>query len=160
MKFGLAHCSLQPEQQPIIEVSRIVEAILVEDQRIGQCADLDQAMPVAAVSSESRYLKTHHDASLPETYFGNETLEAFAVGCRSTRSSKVRVDHVDLLHWPAKRDSAMKQVILSPRALSVLEDLAQRRLPHVKKRVPAQMLRLALSMPFTIQECSPSVILQ
>jgi hypothetical protein len=38
--------SIQAEQQAIVEMSGIIDAIFVEDQRIGQSADLEQSMPV------------------------------------------------------------------------------------------------------------------
>ena len=46
MEFGFAHRALQAEQQPIIEMSGIVDSILVENQGIGQSADLEQSMPI------------------------------------------------------------------------------------------------------------------
>ncbi len=49
VKLGLAHGSFKAEQEPIVEAHWIVDAILVKDQRVGQRADLQQAMPVRVV---------------------------------------------------------------------------------------------------------------
>jgi hypothetical protein len=48
----LAHGALQPEQEAIIELSRIIDAILIQDQRIGQGAQLDEPMPVGRVARQ------------------------------------------------------------------------------------------------------------
>lgn len=53
VKLGFAHGSFEPKQEPIIEVRWIVDAILVEDQRVGECADLQKAMPVGIVPCQS-----------------------------------------------------------------------------------------------------------
>ena len=48
VQLGLAHRSLEPEQQPIIKFTRIVDAVFVEDQRAGQRTNLEQ--PVEGVA--------------------------------------------------------------------------------------------------------------
>ena len=35
VQLRLAHGSFQPQQQPVVEVSRIVDAIFVEDEGVG-----------------------------------------------------------------------------------------------------------------------------
>ena len=40
MAFGFAHRAFQTEQKPVIEVSWIVDAVFIQDQGIGQRADL------------------------------------------------------------------------------------------------------------------------
>ena len=40
VQLGFAHCPLEPKQQPVVEVRRVVDSILVENQGVGQCADL------------------------------------------------------------------------------------------------------------------------
>lgn len=54
MQLGLAHRALQAEQQTVIEVARIVEAILVKDERLSQRTDLEEAMPVSGVTGQAR----------------------------------------------------------------------------------------------------------
>ncbi|EON18812.1 hypothetical protein C265_15272 [Cupriavidus sp. GA3-3] len=38
VKFGLCHCAFETEQQTVVEVARIVAAIGVDDERMGECA--------------------------------------------------------------------------------------------------------------------------
>jgi hypothetical protein len=53
MQFGFAHCPFQPEQQAIIEMRGIVEAVLIQDQRLRQRADLEEPMPVHRVARQA-----------------------------------------------------------------------------------------------------------
>jgi hypothetical protein len=50
VQLGLAHRALQTEQQPIVEVGRVIETVLVADQRPGERGDLQQAVPVGVVA--------------------------------------------------------------------------------------------------------------
>jgi hypothetical protein len=58
VQLCFAHRSLEPEQEPVIEVAGIVDAILIHDQRIAQRADLQESVPVAVVAGESRDLQS------------------------------------------------------------------------------------------------------
>ena len=40
VELGLAHGALEAEQQPIIEMCRVVDAVLVENERVGERTDL------------------------------------------------------------------------------------------------------------------------
>ncbi len=53
MQFGLAHGAFQPQQQTIIESARIVQTVLVKNQCIGECTQLEQAVPVGVVASQA-----------------------------------------------------------------------------------------------------------
>jgi len=46
VQLGFAHGSLEPKQQSVVEACRIVNAILVEDQRGGKCAEFYESVPV------------------------------------------------------------------------------------------------------------------
>ena len=61
MQFRFAHGALQAQQQAIVEVRRIVQPVLIEDERVGQRAQLKQPMPVGGVARQPRYFKTEHD---------------------------------------------------------------------------------------------------
>ena len=65
MQLSLAHCSLEAEQEPVVEACRIVHAILVEDQSVSEGADLQQTLPVGIVPREPGDLQAHDDAGAP-----------------------------------------------------------------------------------------------
>ena len=62
VQLGLAHGALEAEQQPVVEVAGIVNAVLVEDQRVAQRGDLQQAVPVGRVARQPRHLEPEHDS--------------------------------------------------------------------------------------------------
>jgi hypothetical protein len=101
VEFGLAYGAFQAEQQSVIEVSWIIRAVLVEDQGIGQGADLEQSVPVHRVSCEPRYLQPKHDSGTTETDFRHQALKTFAVCRRGSRLTQVRINDHDLIRLPA-----------------------------------------------------------
>ena len=50
------HRPLQPEQQAIVDESRIIGAVRIDDQRAGERAQVDQVMPVAPIARQPRSL--------------------------------------------------------------------------------------------------------
>src|SRR5213076_3646364 len=52
MQLGLAHRPLQPEQQTVIEQRRMIDAVGISDQRVGEAGKIDEAMPVGVVAGE------------------------------------------------------------------------------------------------------------
>ena len=92
----------RPSKQPIIEVSWIVNAILIQDQGVGERADLKQTMPVHRVSRQARHLKAEHDACTAEADFGDQTLKTFPISGRSSGLSQIRIDDDDLILLPAE----------------------------------------------------------
>jgi hypothetical protein len=76
MQLRLTHRALEAEQEAIIEVPRIVDPILVEDEGVTERADLEEAMPVGGVPREPGHLEAHHDARAPEADVRHELLEA------------------------------------------------------------------------------------
>ena len=140
VQLRLAHRALESEQQSVVEVGRVIEAVLVEDQRVGERADLQQSMPVGVVARQPRDLQAEHDPGLAQADVGDEPLEPFAVGGARAGLALVGVDHDDLLDRPAERDRALTQRVLALRALGVGLHLAQRGLAHVQIRGPREML--------------------
>ena len=43
VQLGLGHWFLQAQQEPVVEVGQVVDAIGVDDQRVGQAGQLQQA---------------------------------------------------------------------------------------------------------------------
>jgi hypothetical protein len=144
LRFG--HRPLQAEQQPVVELPRIVRAVLIQNQRLAQRADLHQPVPVARAPGQTRDLQPHHDPRSPQTHLADQVLEALATDRRGTRQAQVVVDHHHLLIRPAQGHRPLPQVVLTRRALGVLDHLAQRRLPDVEVGAAPQMLRTDLAL--------------
>src|ERR1022692_2040015 len=67
VQLSLAHGALQSQQQAVVELCRIVDTVLVENERIGEGAQLQQTVPIGGVASESRYLQPQHQAGAAQT---------------------------------------------------------------------------------------------
>ena len=140
VELGLTHRPLQPEQQPIVEVPRVVDAVLVQDERFGERTDLEQAVPVGGIARQARDLQTHHDADSTEADIGDQALKAVALGGRRARQPKVLVDDDELLGAPAERLSSPLQIVLPRCALAIVVHLMERRLTNIQVCEPTQMV--------------------
>jgi hypothetical protein len=47
MQFDLAHSALEPGQEPVVEQRRMINAVGVADQRVGEAAQINEAVPVS-----------------------------------------------------------------------------------------------------------------
>ena len=137
VQLSLTHRALETQQQAVVEVGRVVDPVLVEDQRVGQGADLQQPVPVGRIAGQPRHLQTEHDASMAEPNLGDQLLEAFAIARRGARQSQVGVD--DALLRPAQSQGALAQGILALGTLAVFEDLSHRRLSHIQVGIAPQV---------------------
>lgn len=144
MELGFRHRALEAEQQAIIEVRRIVDAVFIENQGLGEGAHLQQPMPVARVPGQARHLQAQHDADARHPHFAHQLLEALAIGDRCGRLPLVAVDHDDLLLGPAERDGPATQRVLTLAALRVLEHLPHGRLPDVQVGGAPEVMRTDL----------------
>ena len=111
---------------------RVVDAVLVEDQRVSQGADLDQSVPVGGVTRESRDLEPQHDTGASHPDIGHELLETFPFDRGGTRLAEISIDNDDPIVWPAQRDRALAERILAFGTLGVLKHLPDRRLPDIQ----------------------------
>ena len=84
-------------------MGRVVEPVFIENERLAQRADLQQAMPVAGVAGKPRDLQPHDQADATETDVGDDALEPGPLGRRRARQTEVLIDDHDPLGGPAQR---------------------------------------------------------
>ena len=130
-QFKLAHRALHAEQQPIIGMARIVDSVLVDDERADQSTELDQRVPVAAIAGKTRRLDREHGADTALADRGQQPLEA-GTGDAAARSAEIVVDDLDVA--PAKLLGAIGKAVLPAPALMIVRELICRRLPDVDDR--------------------------
>src|SRR5207247_5663593 len=70
MQLCLAHGAFESQQQPIVEVARIIHAVLVRDESGGECTEFEEPMPVSAVARQARHFESQHNACAPYAYLG------------------------------------------------------------------------------------------
>ena len=100
-------------------------AVLVADQRVGQGADLQQAMPIGVVAGQPAALQAEHDAGSPHADIRHQTLEPLPVSGGCPGVSLVDVDHDDLFGRPAQSHRPLSQVVLTDARLGVVQHLTQ-----------------------------------
>lgn len=132
MELRFTHRALQPQEQSVVEVRRIIQPVFIEDERVAERTELEQPMPVGGVARKTRHLQAEDDADATETDLGDEALEALAVGGTRPGLAEIAVDDDDAIERPTKCNGTVAQRVLTQRALGVLQDLAQRRLTHIQ----------------------------
>src|SRR5262249_51206654 len=112
--------------------------VLVGEERADQSTELDQRMPVAAITGKTRCLDCEHSADTAVADRCEQPLEA---GTRdaTARAAEVVVDDIDVA--PAKLLSSIDEAVLAPPALMIVRELVRCRLPDVDAGAAGEMLR-------------------
>ena len=63
-QLELAHRSFEAQQQSIVEQPWIVDAIVVNDQRLRHSAEIDPLVPIAIIAGQARSLQGEHGPDL------------------------------------------------------------------------------------------------
>ena len=86
----------------MVEGRRVVEPILVEDQRPGHGTQLDEAVPIAAIARQARYLEPEHNPYAPHADLGHQPLKALPIVGAGSRDALVAIDDLDPLGGPTE----------------------------------------------------------
>ena len=78
MQFGFAHRTLEAQQQPIVVIGRVINAIHVSDEGAKQGTHFEQVMPITIGTCQARHLQAEDDANMRQAHLGHQTLEAGA----------------------------------------------------------------------------------
>ena len=140
VQLGFAHGAFDPQEQAVIVLSGIINAILVDDEGIRQATDLDEAIPVAAGTCQARRLETEHGTDVAETDLGHQVLEAVATDGGGPGVALVLVDDLDVLLGPTESVGGSCQVVLASGAGDVVAHLHGGRLPDIDQGVAVEML--------------------
>ena len=124
MQLCFRHRSFEAEQQTIIEHRWMIDAIGIADERVGEAAEIKQAVPIDIVAREAGHFEAEHDADMSERDFCGETSEAAALDDAGAGQAEVFVDHDDLLRRPAERGCLGDQSILTLRGFAIVLDLS------------------------------------
>ena len=123
MQLGLRHGALEPQYEAVVEIARVIDAVGVGDQGVGDRTQIQQLIPVGVVAGQPRHLDAQHDPDLAQTDVGDQLLEPQPpVGLR-TGAAQVGVDHHHLMSGPAQRDRAFAQFVLAGKGFGVLNHL-------------------------------------
>src|SRR5258707_2103370 len=103
MRLGFAHGALETEYQAIVEQRRMINAVAITDESIGETAKIEQAIPVSVVAGEAGDLEAKHNADMDEGDFGEQTGEAPSLNDAGFRNPQVFVNDDDLFRRAAQR---------------------------------------------------------
>lgn len=134
VQLRLAHRPHDPEEKLIGVLSGIVDPLFVDDQRLGQGADLEQAMPIAAGACQPRGLQAEDGPRLAQPDQRDEPAEALPVRGRCAGDPLIQIDHLDRLLWPSQLACPAREVVLAGGAGRVLADLERGGLSDVDHR--------------------------
>src|SRR5277367_3922267 len=66
----LAHGALETEQKAIVQETRIVDSVVVDDQCTGHSTEINQMVPVTVVPSQARRFQCKHGANRSRAHRG------------------------------------------------------------------------------------------
>jgi hypothetical protein len=145
-QLEVRHRPLHPQDEAIVRISRIINRLLVDQQRAGDRGDLEQAVPVSGRSRETRSIEAEHGADTAQSHFGDQTLKPLAVLREPTGDTKIVRDQLDGLVDPTQPVRQIHQIELSLGAGVVMNELGCRRLSGIDERATSEMLRHDLLM--------------
>src|SRR5215469_17801787 len=116
---------------------RIIDPVLVYDDSPDKSTELNQRVPVAAVTSQSRCFDREHRTDAAVTDRCEQALEARPIDA-TARAAKIIVDDLD--RSPAELPGTIGEPVLTATALRIVQDLIGRRLADVDKGAATQMV--------------------
>jgi hypothetical protein len=131
--------SIESQQESVVKMGGIVQTVLIEDQSVTERANLQQAVPIAAIARQAGDFQSNHQPSATHADVAHQSLKTLAVCGRSPGLSQVAVDDDDVIGIPAERDGTLPESVLTFGALGVFRDLTQRGLTDIKIGHPFQM---------------------
>src|SRR5438270_1387585 len=154
MELCLAHRSFQTKQEAIIEVTGIVESVLVQDERVGQCTDLKKTVPVNRGACQAGDLQPEHDTDSAHPHLGHQAGKALPIS-RRARLSEIAIDDDDTIRRPSQGNRPLTKRILPGGALRVLQDLPKRALSYIQVGIALQLARRHLLAHLAVHHSLP-----
>ena len=163
MQFHLPDGGLHPEQHPIVDIARIVDAVRIDQQRLGDRCELHQPGHLGIRAGQPGDLDPEDRPDLPGAHPAHQLGEPRPGHAPPARHPQVGVDHHHVGAGPPEPDRLLGQPVLARRGLGVLADLRHRRLAQIDRRQPiavnAADLRLAVHrrrLPGPPSSCWPA----
>jgi hypothetical protein len=135
-EFKLGDAALPAEQEPIVRAARVINPVEIDHARADKTAELQQMMPVAAVAGKPRSIEAQHGANVSGAKPRDEPIEARPRHRPARKAPKVVVNDLDVPEAVAAR--LVDQIILTPLAFEIGQNLGLRRLPDVHDSFPLQ----------------------
>ena len=138
MQLGLAHRSFEAEQQTVVEQRRMIDAVGVPDQRVGETGEIDEAVPIGVVAGEPRHLETEHEPDAGECDLSGEARKSGACDRAGAGKAEVLVDDENAILGPAEFARFAGKCILPLRQFAIVLDLRGARLTQDRRSPDAR----------------------
>ena len=116
--------SIQAEQQSVVEQRRMIDAVAVADERIGDTAKFQQPIPVSVVPRQARDFQSENDAYMGQGDFAGQARKPGSVVGAGAGQAEIFIDNDHLLFGPAELTGFVGQRVLPGGGLAVVFDLA------------------------------------
>jgi hypothetical protein len=127
-------CSFQSEEEPVVGILRVVDAVLVREDRPEYGTHLQQIVPILVVAGNPAHLDAEDQADVIQGNLGQEALEAAPAVGRPAALSLVVVDDQDAIPRPPQGGGVIGEGVLPLPRLAVVEHLLGVGLAHVDDR--------------------------
>ena len=141
VQLCFAHCALQPQQESVIEHRRVIAAVAIADQRVGEAGEIDKAIPFGIVAGQARDFQTEHEADPGEGDLGSEPSKAGAGHGSATGQAQIFIDDDDPFGGPAELAGLAGERVLPLGRFAIVLDLSGARLTQIDDGVAREMAR-------------------
>ena len=100
-KLEFADGSLQAEQEPVVGILGVVDAVLVREQRPEDGTHLQEIMPILVVAGDAAHLDPEDQADMLHGNFGQEALESAPLVGRPAAQPLIVIDDQDAIPGPS-----------------------------------------------------------
>jgi hypothetical protein len=140
VQLCLSERTFHTKHKAVVEIGWVVTAISIENQCVGDRAQLQQPMPILVRACQARGFQREDCTDMTHCHIADKSLEVVAMGRLLARVAEIPVEDPDLLWRPAERLRLVRQIVLTFRAFLIETDLAHRRLTNVDAGFPRQMM--------------------
>ena len=130
-KLEFADRSLQAEQEPVVGVLRVVNAVLVGQDRSEDGTHLQEIVPIPVVAGDAAHLDPEDQADMLHGNFGQDAMKSAPLDGRPGRLSLIVIDDQDAIPRPSQGDRELDEVVLPFPRFAMVEDLLGIGLAHV-----------------------------
>src|SRR5262249_19032473 len=133
---------LQAQQKSVIEQTRVVDALLVDEQGPGQGTQIDQVLPVPLVTGQARSFQGADGADLSLADGGEQAAEAWALLSAAPRAAEILIEDDD--RGEAELAGAFGEGVPTLLSFAVITHLGIGRLADVDVGLSVKMRRVDL----------------
>ena len=130
-KLEFADGALQAEQEPVVGILGIVDAVLVREQRPEDGTHLQKIMPIFVVAGDAAHLDAEDQADMLHGNLGQDALESAPLIGGAAAEPLIVVDDQDAIPGPSPGGREVGEGILPFPRFAMVEDLLGIGLTHV-----------------------------